>query len=155
MDSPKELITEEQLDPKLVTLFLKAQSAIELSNYDYALQILHNILKEEPTFLKGRQILRAAQGAKWRAGGKKGKGLLSGAGGMMKVKNKIKKDPLGSLDDIEKKLDSDPYNVEANTLFYEAFMALGIPEIATFGLETIREGHPSDTKNLHKLGDHF
>ena len=40
MDSPKELITEEQLDPKLVTLFLKAQSAIELSNYDYALQIL-------------------------------------------------------------------------------------------------------------------
>ena len=114
MDSPKELITEEQLDPKLVTLFLKAQSAIELSNYDYALQILHNILKEEPTFLKGRQILRAAQGAKWRASGKKGKGLLSGAGGMMKVKNKIKKDPLGSLDDIEKKLDSDPYNVEAN-----------------------------------------
>ena len=73
----------------------------------------------------------------------------------MKVKNKIKKDPLGSLDDIEKKLDSDPYNVEANSLFYEAFMALGIPEIATFGLETIREGHPSDTKNLHKLGDHF
>ena len=68
MDSPKELITEEQLDPKLITLFLKAQSAIELTNYDYALSILHNILKEQPTFLKGREILRAAQGrsmARW------------------------------------------------------------------------------------------
>ena len=58
----------------------------------------------------------------------------------------MKKDPLEALDDIEKKLDTDPYHVEANTLFYEVFMALGIPEIATFGLETIREGHPSDTK---------
>ena len=153
MDAPKELITEEQLDPKQVTLFLKAQSAIELSNYDYALSILHNILKEEPCFLKGREILRAAQGARWRTSGKKGKSLLSG--GMLKVKNKIKKDPLGAIEDIEKKLDSDPYNVEANTLFYEAFMALGIPEVATFGLETIREGHPSNSKNLHKLGDHY
>ena len=153
MDAPKELITEEQLDPKQVTLFLKAQSAIELSNYDYALSILHNILKEAPSFLKGREILRAAQGARWRTSGKKGKSLLSG--GMLKVKNKIKKDPLGAIGEIEKKLDSDPYNVEANTLFYEAFMALGIPEVATFGLETIREGHPSNYKNLHKLGDHY
>ena len=153
MDAPKELITEEQLDPKQVTLFLKAQSAIELSNYDYAVSILHNILKEEPCFLKGREILRAAQGARWRTSGKKGKSLLSG--GMMKAKNKIKKDPLGAIEDIEKKLDSDPYNVEANTLFYEAFMALGIPEVATFGLETIREGHPRNSKNLHKLGDHY
>jgi tetratricopeptide (TPR) repeat protein len=153
MDAPKELITEEQLDPKQVTLFLKAQSAIELSNYDYALSILHNILKEEPTFLKGREILRAAQGARWRTSGKKGKSLLPG--GMLKVKNKIKKDPLGAIEEIEKKLDADPYNVEANTLFYEAFMAVGIPEVATFGLETIREGHPSNYKNLHKLGDHY
>ena len=48
MDAPKELVTEEKLEPKLVTLFLKAQSAIELANYNYAVSILHNILKEEP-----------------------------------------------------------------------------------------------------------
>ena len=103
--------------------------------------------------MEGREILRAAQGARARATGKSSKRLL--AGGMMKVKAKIKKDPLGALEDIEKKLDTDPYNIEANNLLYEAFNALGMPELAAFGLHTIREGHPDNTKNLHKLGDYL
>lgn len=144
-------VTEENLDPKLHNLFLKAQSAIELLNYDYAISLLHGILKEDPTFLKGREILRAAQGA--RARGQKKKMSLSG--GFMKIKGLVKKDPASAIEEIEKKLDDDPYNVDGNTLLYDAFMGLGAPELAVFGLETIREGHPENTKSLHKLGDHY
>ena len=101
MDATLELVTEEKLDPKNHGLFLKAQSAIELLNYDYAISLLHGILKEEAGFLQGREILRMAQGARLRATGKKAKGLLSG--GMLKVKGKVKKDPLAALQEIEKK----------------------------------------------------
>ena len=153
MDATLELVTEENLAPKNHGLFLKAQSAIELLNYDYAISLLHGILKEEVGFLQGREILRMAQGARLRATGKKGKGLLSG--GMLKIKGKVKKDPLAALQEIEKKLDNDPGSIEANTLLYEAFMGLGIPELAVFGLETVRDFHPNNTKNLHKLGDHY
>ena len=153
MDATLELVTEEKLDPKNHGLFLKAQSAIELLNYDYAISLLHGILKEKAGFLQGREILRMAQGARLRATGKKAKGLLSG--GMLKVKGKVKKDPLAALQEIEKKLDNDPGNIEANTLLYEAFMALGVAELAVFGLETVRNFHPNEMKNLHKLGDHY
>jgi tetratricopeptide (TPR) repeat protein len=148
-----ELVAEENLDPKQHNLYLRAQSAIELLNYDFAISLLHAILKEEPGFQEGREILRVAQGAKVRTSGKKTNRLLSG--GMMKVRAKIKKDPLGALGDIEKRLDSDPYGVEPNTLLFDAFLALGMPNLAAFGLETIREGSPDNTKNLHKLGDHY
>ncbi len=148
-----ELVEEGDLDPKTHKLYLKAQSAVELLNYDYAISLLHGILKDEPGFLKGREILRAAQGARARSSGKRTNRLLSG--GMMKVKNKIKKDPLAALEEIERRLDTDPYNVEANTLVYESFLALGMPDLAAFGLETVREGHPDNTKNLHRLGDHY
>ena len=147
-----ELVNEEDLAPNQHKQFLKAQSAIELLNFDYAISLLHGLLKEEPGFLGGREILRAAQGARARGAGKTRR-LLSV--GMSKVKGKIKKDPLSALDDIEKRLDTDPYNVEANSLLFEAFLALGMPDMAAFGLQTIREGHPDNTKNLHKLGDHY
>jgi tetratricopeptide (TPR) repeat protein len=153
MDATLELVTEENLDTKNHGLFLKAQSAIELLNYDYAISLLHGILKEEVGFLRGREILRLAQGARVRATGKKSKSLLSG--GMIKIKAKIKKDPLGALQEIEKKLDKAPGNVEANTLLFESFMALGMPDLAVFGLETVRDFNPKNIKNLHKLGDHY
>ncbi len=148
-----ELVTEENLEPKSLNLFLKAQNAIELKNFDYAISLLQSILKEVPGFVKGRELLRATQGA--RVGGQKKKGGLTLGGGMSKVKAKLKKDPEGALVDIEEKLNGDPYNIEANTLFYDAWMALKQPQMATFGLETIRQGHPTNTKNLHKLGDHY
>lgn len=148
-----ELVEEGNLDPKQQNLYLKAQSALELLNYDFAISLLHSILKQQPGFQEGREMLRVAQGARVRISGKRGKGLLSG--GMLKVRAKVKKDPLAALEDIEKRLDTDPYGVEPNTLLFEAFLALGMVKLAAFGLETVREGNPKNTKNLHKLGDHY
>jgi hypothetical protein len=35
-------------------------AAIELRNFDYAIDLLENLLKQEPEFLTGRQMLRRA-----------------------------------------------------------------------------------------------
>jgi len=43
------------------SLWLKAVSAIELRNVGYAISLLQEILKQEPEFLTGRQLLRRAE----------------------------------------------------------------------------------------------
>ena len=143
--------TEKDLPETQRATWLKAMSAMELKNYGYAIQLLQTVLKAHPEFLLGRQLLRKAAVAK--TSGKKGiLGGLSGAGfSTMKVQAQVKKDPLGSLESIEKLLESDPYNAGANQLLKEAAMGANLPLVAQFALETIIQGNPKDTKTMHEL----
>ena len=47
-------MTEGDLNPSLKKLWLKALSAVEMNNLDYAVSLLQDILKQEPGFLPGR-----------------------------------------------------------------------------------------------------
>jgi tetratricopeptide (TPR) repeat protein len=49
----------------------------------------------------------------------------------------------------------DPFNIAANTQLYDLAMKLHFPELAAFALETIRMGHSENTKNMHKLAEHY
>jgi tetratricopeptide (TPR) repeat protein len=156
MSSP--LVNEADLPQNLRSLVQKADAAIQSQNVGYAVQLLLPVVKAEPQFLEGRRKLRkAAAAAKKSTGsGKKLFGGLSGGGlSNMKVQGRVKKEPLAALSELEDILVEDPYNPQINSLLYEAAVALDMSDTAAFALETIREGHPADTKNMHRLAQHY
>ena len=53
--------TEKELNEKQRNLWLKAVAAVELRNLGYAISLLREILKHEPRFLTGRQLLRRTE----------------------------------------------------------------------------------------------
>ena len=59
--------TEKELSETQRSLWLKAVSAIELHNFGYAISLLQEILKQEPEFLTGRQLLRRAEVTKTKS----------------------------------------------------------------------------------------
>lgn len=52
---------EKDLSDQQRGYWLKAVAAIELRNFGYAIDLLQNLLKQEPEFLTGRQMLRRAE----------------------------------------------------------------------------------------------
>jgi len=149
------LTTESELGDKARNFWLKAISAIEMHNYDYAISLLQMVVKEHPDFLEGRKALRRA--AIRRKKGAKKKFMTLGGGGiaLMRVQSQAKKDPDGALESIEKVLESDPYNVSANHCLYKIAMRKNMPEVAAFALETVKQGHPGNTKSMHQLAMHY
>jgi len=131
--------------------WLKAMSAMQLKNYGYAIQLLQTVLKSTPEFLAGRQLARKAAIAK--TAGKKSliSGLSAASLSSIKIQSLLKKDPVASLEAIEKSLESEPHNPQINHLLKEAALAADMPETAAFALETILEGAPKDTKVMHEL----
>jgi len=53
--------TEKDLSDRLRSYWLKAVAAIEVRNFGYAINLLQDLLKQEPEFLTGRQMLRRAE----------------------------------------------------------------------------------------------
>jgi len=147
--------TEKDLPENLKAIWLKALSAMQIKNYGYTIQLLQGVLKAVPEFLPGRQLARKAAIA--RSSTKKSliSGLSSASFSVIKVQSLLKKDPLAALEAIEKILENDPYNQQANFLLRDAAMALNMPETATFALQTAVEGNPKDTKLLHELAKHL
>ena len=149
-----QTIDEAELPSNLKNLWLKALSAIELRNHVYAISLLQAVLKEEPKFLKGRMILRKSEVEKLKSEKKLIKFPAGGMGGM-KFAGQIKKDPFGAIEAIEKVLESDPHNVGANQSLHDAAIAVGMLELAGFALETVRQGHPDNTKVGHQLANFY
>ena len=145
------LVSDADLPQNLRTLVQRADQAIQVQNFGYAVQLLLPVVKAEPNFLDGRIKLRKAAGANKKAAGKK---LFSLGGGFMKVQSKVKKEPASAIPELEDLLVDDPYSAQGNNLLFEAAEALGMTETAAFALETIRDGNPSDTKIMHRLA-HF
>jgi tetratricopeptide (TPR) repeat protein len=144
--------TEKELSEGLRSQWLKAVAAIELRNFGYAISLLQGILKQEPEFLTGRQLLRRAEVAKQKSA-KKGLFKVSTAAlSIMKAQREVKKDPKRAVEMVEKVLEEEPSNRQANLVLKEAAVAAGWPEIGVFALQTILEERPRDTKILHELG---
>ncbi len=146
-------IKQHELDPKLNKLYLKAESAMELRNWSYAISLIQAILTKEPGFLDGRKSLRLA--AAKESAGKRMK-LGGDALKVLKMQGQVKKDPLGVMAALEKDvLGADPYNSQANELLYDAAVATGLPMTGGFALQTVIEGDPDNLKFYHKLGDFY
>ncbi len=150
-------ITEKELLPNLKPLWLKALSAVQTGNLTYGISLIQAILKDAPGFVDGRKVLRKCE-LQLAGNAKKKSGLFgiqTGGMGVMKIANQAKKDPEGSLLLLEKELEKDPLNDQANDLLFDICVKLEFFETATFALETIRKGRPENAKLLHKLAEFY
>jgi len=144
--------SEKELSESLRALWLKAVSAIELRNFGYAISLIQEILKLEPEFLTGRQLLRRAEVTKSKSAKKSFFNISTAPIGVMKAQREIKKDPKRAVEMLEEVLEGEPYNRQANLLLKEAAIAAGWSEIAVFALRTLLEANPRDVKVLNELG---
>ena len=144
--------TEKDLSERQRSHWLKAVAAIELRNFSYAISLLQGILKEEPQFLTGRQLLRRTETTKQKAAKKSFFNISIAPIAVMKAQREMKKDPKRAVEMIEKVLEEEPYNRQANLILKEGAVAAGGPEIGIFALRTLLEEHPRDVKVLHQLG---
>lgn len=150
-------ITEKELPANVKALWLKALSATQMNNLEYAVSLLQAVLKDAPGFLEGRKILRKCSIQIQNSSGKKRGlfGMSTGGMGVMKLQGSAKKDPAATLPLIEKELEKDPLNEQANDLLFDVAIRMELPETAAFALETIRKHAPEKTKLLHKLAEHY
>ena len=135
--------------------WLKAVSAMELKNYDYAIQICQSLLQAVPDYLDARKLARRAAIDKSKS---VKKSFFSGFGGgsqisLMKVSGLLKKNDLAAaLPALEQILAEDPANIQANTLLQEVALKWDPPmkELAFFAFETLIEGNPKDKNQLNR-----
>jgi len=151
-----EVVELSSLDPKLTDLWNKSEQAYDAKNYDYVVNLLQAVLKQEPRFLEGRKRLREAAIKKKESQGKR---FSLGSGGgisAMKLQPMVKKDPAGAMVALEKDvLAQDPFNPQGNQLLFEAAMRASLPMTAGFALEILVRGNPDNTKYKHQLGDFY
>jgi tetratricopeptide (TPR) repeat protein len=144
--------TEEELSETQRSHWLKAVAAIERNNFGYAISLLQAILKQEPQFLTGRQFLRRTEVRKSKSIKKSLFNLSTAPIAIMRAQQKIRKDPKRAVEMLEKVLEEEPYNRQANLVLKEAAVAAGWPEIGVFALQTVLEENPRDVKVLYELG---
>ncbi len=150
-------ITENELTPTLRPLWLKALSAVQMNNLEYAVNLLQAVLKDQPAFLEGRVILRKCE-IQIHSKTEKKKSLLTASSnsmGIMKLASLAKKDPEGALYLIEKELEKDPLSDAANELLFNIALKLELYETASFALEIIRKHKPENIKALHRLAEFY
>jgi predicted Zn-dependent protease len=143
---------EKELSEQLRALWLKAVVAAELRNFDYAISLLRGILKHEPEFLTGRQLLRCAEVARNKTQKKSFFYFPTSAIRIMKARRELKRDPRWAVEMIEQILEQEPRNRQANLVLKQAALAAGWPEVAVFALQTLLEEKTDDVKILHELG---
>lgn len=144
--------SEKDLSDQLRGYWLKAVAAIELRNFAYAIDLLQNLLRQEPEFLTGRQMLRRAEVTRAKTEKKGFFNISTAPLAVMKAQRELKKDPRKTIELVEKVLETGPYNSQANMLLKDAAMAADYREIAIFAMETLLEENPRDVKVLHELG---
>src|SRR5438132_1062452 len=144
--------TEKELTEAQRNLWLKAVTAIELRNLGYAISLLQEILKQEPQFLTGRQLLRRTEVTRSKSAKKSFFNISTASITVMKAQRQIKNDPKHAVEMLEKALEKEPYNRRANLVLKEAALAAGWPEIGVFALRTLLEENSRDVKVLHELG---
>src|ERR1700730_8775385 len=111
--------TEKELSETQRSHWLKAVAAIELRNFGYAISLLQGILKQEPEFLNGRQLLRRTEVTKSKTARKKFFNISTVPIAVMKAQREMKKDPKRAVEMIEEILENEPYHRQANLLLME------------------------------------
>lgn len=120
----------------------KGRLAFERNNLDYAIQLLTQVLVQEPAFYACREALRAAQFK--RGGGGLFRKVLGAAPKLMQARLALRKDPLETLQRVEEVLNADPLNLEAHKLLAEAALAAELPRTARLSLEIAYKHDPRD-----------
>jgi hypothetical protein len=122
----------KDLNDQLRASWLKAVAAIELRNFGYAIDLLQDLLRREPEFLTGRQMLRRAEVTRAKTEKKGFFNISTAPLAVMETQPELKKNPRKTIELTEKVLETGPYNPQANMLLKDAAMAADYPEVAIF-----------------------
>jgi hypothetical protein len=90
--------TERELSETQRSHWLKAVAAIELRNFGYAISLLQGILKQEPEFLTGRQLLRRTEVTKSKSAKKSLFHVSTAPLTVMRAQREMKKDPKRAME---------------------------------------------------------
>src|SRR5438094_7213532 len=83
--------TEKDLSETQRSHWLKAVASIELRNFGYAISLLQGILKQEPEFLNGRQLLRRTEVMKSKTAKERPFTISTAPIAIMKAQREMKK----------------------------------------------------------------
>jgi tetratricopeptide (TPR) repeat protein len=129
-------------------IFTKANDALARENYDYAVDLLMQVLTRCPEVVEVRKALRKAQQGKAATkGGGFFKKVFSSAGSapqIAKAQMALNNSPAEAMAIAEQVLNSDPSNGMAHKIIVQAAEALDMPQTAVLSLETLWRQHPKD-----------
>ncbi|MBU8901224.1 MAG: tetratricopeptide repeat protein [Victivallales bacterium] len=140
---------------KLREIYNRAIDAGRKKNWDYAIDLMLNVLSKEPTLQIARQELR-----KFEAEKSDGLGFISKIFAQIKASIKVpkfrilaKKDPVKAILQYEKLLGEYLYNNTVLNALADAAIAKGAFFISIDDLEIIHDKSPRNEVNLRKLAD--
>ena len=93
------VVQESELPQGYRNTYKKAVDAVKMGNHGYAVELLLSVVKENPSFLDGRKLLRGAEVQ--AQSGKKGKFIDTTAVKIRKPQATLKKDPLAAIYEVE------------------------------------------------------
>jgi tetratricopeptide (TPR) repeat protein len=128
-------------------LFTKGNDALSRENFDYAIDLFHQVLARSPEVFECRKALRKAQQGKAGSGGgffKKAWSSASSQPQVTKAQMSLRKDPTEAMAIAEQVLNSDPNNSGAHKIIVEAALALAMPQTAVLSLEILIKNNPKD-----------
>jgi len=128
-------------------IFQKGNDALLRENYDYAVDLLTQVMEREPAFYEGRKALRVAQAKKAGGGGgffKKAMRSASSSPLVAKGQIALRRNPVEALAIGEQILNSDPNSSGGHRLIAEAAVALDMPRTAVMSLDMLFRNSPKD-----------
>lgn len=145
-------------------MFTKANDALNRENFDYAIELLMQVVTRAPEVVEVRKALRKAQQGKAAAkGGGFFKKVFSSAGTapqLAKAQLALNNNPLEAMNLAEQVLNADATNGPAHKIIVAAAEALDMPRTAVMSLEVLWKQNPKDkdytikfAENLGKIGE--
>lgn len=134
----------------------RAVQAIQRENFDYAIELLSDLLKKDPSNLDVRFKLRdAAQGKAGKGGGFFRKVINTAGGGhhLAKAQLALKSNPQEALHEAEQMLLGDPQNVAALKISAEAAVACGFVQTSLRTLTVVHRLAPEDVQANTRLAN--
>jgi tetratricopeptide (TPR) repeat protein len=128
-------------------IFQKGNDALTRENYDYAVDLLMQVLEKEPGFYEGRKALRLAQQRKAGGGGgffKKAWSSASSSPLVAKGQLALRRNPAEALSIGEQILNSDPASTGGHKLIAEAAVAMDMPKTAVMSFDVLFKNNPKD-----------
>ena len=144
------------LPRELRQLHTKGMETLQRDNFDYAIDLLMQVLRGSPGCVDCRRALRQAQVGK--NGAKTGlfKKMLSGASTaplVAKGQLALRNDAGEALQIAEQILNADPNSSQGHKIVAEAALAMKLPRTAVLSLEVLARNNPKDKDAIIKFGN--
>jgi len=154
MIEPKGL---KDMTTKLREIYNRAQDAARKKNWNYAIDLMLNVLTKEPMMQVVRQELRAVEAEKSDSLGFMGKMIANIKISLKVPKIKIlaKHSPAKAIIECEKLLGTYLYNGTLLNAIADTAVTQSAYFIAIEALEIIHAQHPNNESNLRKLANYY